>query len=116
MRAQRKRAGTESEASMEKTGAVVKRRLMLASGAVALLGFGLVGMAPLASASAGHHSHPGGFNKKGDILIADQFNNRVIEINRHHQVVWSFGNGSNVPGPHSIVGTNDAQRVGNLTL
>ncbi len=52
----------------------------------------------------------------GDILIADQFNNRVIEINRHHQVVWSFGNGSNVPGPHSIVGTNDAQRVGRLTL
>jgi outer membrane protein assembly factor BamB len=59
-----------------------------------------------------HH----GFNKKGNILIADQFNNRVIEINRHHKIVWQFGDGSSVPGPHSVVGTNDAQRVGRLTL
>jgi hypothetical protein len=57
------------------------------------------------------------FNKRGDILIADQFNNRVIEVNpKNHQVVWHFGNGSNVAGPNSIVGTNDAQRVGALTL
>jgi hypothetical protein len=59
-----------------------------------------------------HHLQPGGFNKKGDILIADAFNNRVIEVNSRHQVVWHFGNGSNVAGPHSIVGTNDAQRSG----
>jgi outer membrane protein assembly factor BamB len=58
----------------------------------------------------------GGFNQPGNILIADQFNNRAIEINRHHQIVWSFGNGSIVPGPHSIVGLNDAERVGSLTL
>jgi outer membrane protein assembly factor BamB len=57
-----------------------------------------------------------GFNHRGNILIADQFNNRVVEINAHHQIVWSFGNGSIVPGPHSVVGTNDAERVGNLTL
>lgn len=57
------------------------------------------------------------FNKSGDILIADQFNNRVIEVNPdNHQVVWQFGDGSNLPGPHSVVGTNDAQRVGPLTL
>ena len=50
------------------------------------------------------------------ILIADQFNNRVIEIDSHHNVVWSFGDGSSVAGPTSVVAPNDAQRVGNFTL
>jgi hypothetical protein len=72
--------------------------------------------AAAAPASAALQPHPGGFNTKGDVLIADQFNNRVIEVNSHHRVVWQFGNGSSVAGPHSIVGTNDAERVGNLTL
>jgi hypothetical protein len=58
-----------------------------------------------------------GFNTKGNILIADQFNNRVVEVNPdNHQIVWQFGDGSSVAGPTSIVGTNDAQRVGPLTL
>ncbi|WP_233840352.1 hypothetical protein [Dyella sp. 2HG41-7] len=53
----------------------------------------------------------------GHILIADQFNNRVIEVDRKtHQVVWHFGNGSDLPGPHSVVGVNDAERFGPLTL
>jgi hypothetical protein len=91
-------------------------RLMASGTAVALLGLSTAGLATSASASVGHHSAPGGFNTKGDVLIADQFNNRVIEVDREHQVVWHFGNGSNVPGPHSIVGTNDAERVGSLTL
>jgi outer membrane protein assembly factor BamB len=70
--------------------------------------------APVASATA---SNPAaGFNQPGDILISDQFNNRVIEINRDHQIVWSFGNGSIKPGAHSIVGVNDVERVGRLTL
>src|SRR5882762_10834224 len=57
------------------------------------------------------------FNKKGNIVIADQFNNRVIEIDpQTHDVVWTFGDGSDQPGPLSIVGTNDAERVGELTL
>ena len=56
-------------------------------------------------------------NDKGNLLISDQYNNRVIEVNRAtHKVVWSFGNGSDKPGPHSVVGVNDAQRVGPLTL
>ena len=64
-------------------------------------------IAPAASA----RSHP------HHILIADQFNNRVIEINpATHKVVWHFGDGSDVPGPTSIVGTNDAERFGSLTL
>ena len=56
------------------------------------------------------------FDQKGNILISDQFNNRVIEIDRHHHIVWQFGTGSSVPGPNSVVGVNDAQRVGDLTL
>src|SRR5579863_1926585 len=58
-----------------------------------------------------------GFNQPGNILIADQFNNRVIEVDpQTHKVVWTFGDGSSTPGPTSVVGTNDAQRVGSFTL
>lgn len=53
----------------------------------------------------------------GNILIADQFNNRVVEVDpQTHQVVWQFGNGSDQPGPNSVVGTNDAERFGPFTL
>jgi len=58
----------------------------------------------------------GGFNKPGNVLIADQFNNRVIEVDADHNIVWQFGDGSSVAGPTSVVGTNDAERVGELTL
>ena len=50
------------------------------------------------------------------MMIADQFNNRVIEINRDHQIVWSFGDGSSVAGPHSVVAPNDEERYGAFTL
>ena len=30
------------------------------------------------------------FNTPGNILIADQFNNRVIEVDRHGNIVWQF--------------------------
>src|SRR5579863_7245082 len=57
------------------------------------------------------------FNQPGNILISDQFNNRVIELNpANHRVVWCFGNGSSVAGPNSVVAVNDAQRVGPFTL
>lgn len=57
------------------------------------------------------------FNRPGNILISDQFNNRVVEVDpQSHRVVWSFGDGSSVAGPHSIVAVNDAQRVGPFTL
>lgn len=53
----------------------------------------------------------------GNVLIADQFNNRVIEVDpKTHAVLWQFGNGSDTPGPHSVVGVNDAVRYGKLTL
>jgi len=56
------------------------------------------------------------FNEPGNILIADQFNNRVIEATPAGNIVWSFGHGPNDFSPKSIIGCNDAQRVGPLTL
>jgi len=57
-----------------------------------------------------------GFNEPGNILITDQFNNRVTEIDRAGNIVWHFGIGPDDISPNSAVGTNDAERVGNLTL
>jgi hypothetical protein len=56
------------------------------------------------------------FNEPGHILIADQFNNRVIEADTNGTIVWSFGLGPNDFSAQSIIGTNDAQRVGRFTL
>ena len=47
----------------------------------------------------------------GNVLIADQYNNRVIEITRAGSIVWSFGDGTSVPGPTSVVAPNDAERI-----
>ena len=56
------------------------------------------------------------FNQAGNILITDQFNNRVIEIDPAGNIVWQFGLGPGNTTPSSIIGTNDAERVGTLTL
>jgi len=57
------------------------------------------------------------FNTPGNIVIADQFNNQVIEVDPStHATIWNFGDGSFTPGPQSIVGPNDAERVGSFTL
>ncbi len=56
------------------------------------------------------------FNARDNTLIADQFNNRVIEVDRRGNIVWHFGLGPADFSPASIIGTNDAQRVGELTL
>jgi hypothetical protein len=58
----------------------------------------------------------GGFNRPGNILISDQFNNRVIEIDPAGNILWSFGRGPTDFSPKGIVGVNDAQRVGAFTL
>jgi hypothetical protein len=57
-----------------------------------------------------------GFNKKGNILIADQFNNRVIETDPAGNIVWSFGLGPNDFSANSPIGVNDVERVGDFTL
>lgn len=56
------------------------------------------------------------FNEPGNYLIADQFNNRVIEVDRDGRIVWQFGLGPKDFSAASIIGVNDAQRVGTLTL
>ncbi len=56
------------------------------------------------------------FNRPGNVLISDQFNNRVIEIGPAGNIIWSFGLGPNDVSASSIIGVNDAQRVGPLTL
>ena len=58
----------------------------------------------------------GGFNSPGNYLIADQFNNRAIEVSPNGKIVWQFGLGPKDFSPASIIGTNDVQRVGALTL
>jgi hypothetical protein len=58
----------------------------------------------------------GGFNTPGNILIADQFNNRVIEADSSGNIVWQFGLGPKDFTANSIIGCNDAQRVGFYTL
>ena len=56
------------------------------------------------------------FNSPYNTLIADQFNNRVIEVDLRGNIVWQFGLGPNDYSAASINGTNDAERVGQLTL
>ncbi len=56
------------------------------------------------------------FNERGNLLIADQFNNRVIEIDPSGRIVWSYGRGPNDFTARSVIGVNDAQRVGVFTL
>src|SRR3984957_7742361 len=56
------------------------------------------------------------FNRNCQLLIADQFNNRVIEATPSGQIGWSFGLRPNDFSSNSIIGVNDAQRVGAFTL
>lgn len=50
-------------------------------------------------------------------LIADQFNNRVVEMDDDGNVLWQYGTGSSVAGPGTVVAPNDAERVDDqLTL
>ena len=65
-----------------------------------------------------HEAVPKGFNKAGDILVTDQFNNRVLEINpKTQKIVWSFGTGSAFAGSTTVIAPNDAERIpGGRTL
>jgi outer membrane protein assembly factor BamB len=79
------------------------------------IGAGLVACAPLAWA-ANTAAQAARFNHPGNVLIADQFNNRVIEVNDAGRIVWTFGLGPNDVTASSPVGVNDALRVGKWTL
>ena len=61
------------------------------------------------------------FDQPGNLLVTDQFNNRVIELDPlSNAIVWSYGTGNSTscnPGPGAIIGPNDAERLANgLTL
>jgi hypothetical protein len=95
--------------------------LGLLSGALLFGGCGSEPSSDEAAPAASALSVPGddndaAFNRPGNILISDQFNNRVIEIDPAGNIVWHFGNGPSDLTATSIVGVNDAQRVGPLTL
>jgi hypothetical protein len=73
----------------------------------------------ISSASAAiqaDHQGGGGDGSTQRFLIADQFNNRVIEVDGAGNILWHFGRGPNDVSAASIIGVNDAQRVGELTL
>jgi len=92
------------------------QRVRVLVGATTTL-FLLTGLAISFFASATHHASAwsgSGFNQPGNVLITDQFNNRVIEVDRNKHIVWSFGSGNPSlcnPGPGSIIGTNGAERL-----
>jgi hypothetical protein len=97
--------------------------LAVPGAALAVLALSLTGLAAPASASATGHATSSAsmalspeFNRPGNILIADQFNNRVIEVDRAGRIVWQFGKGPSDFSRRSIIGTNDAERVGVFTL
>ena len=50
---------------------------------------------------------------EGNAVIADQYNNRVIEVDSHGTIVWTFGDGKATPGATSVVSPNDAERLAN---
>ncbi len=76
----------------------------------------LIGGVILLSGTVSKGQSSSEFNRPGNILITDQFNNRVIEIDPAGNIVWQFGNGPGDTSANAIVGTNDAERVGNFTL
>jgi hypothetical protein len=53
----------------------------------------------------------GGDGVIGNVLISDQYNNRVIEVTRAGKIVFTYGDGKGVPGPTSVVAPNDAERL-----
>ena len=98
-----------------------KYPLILAGILIAIIASSCSGSAqPSSSTSNASKTPHDQFNAPGNILISDQFNNRVIEVAPDGHIVWSFGSGNPTlcnPGPGSIIGLNDAERLsGGLTL
>src|SRR5437016_900973 len=90
--------------------------VVLAAAATAACGSASSGPSPDPVAATSSDLESRGFRRPGNILISDQFNNRVIEIDPAGHIVWHFGLGPNDVSANSIIGVNDAQRVGSFTL
>jgi len=76
----------------------------------------IVAMFATSVAATGSFAADRGYNAKGNVLISDQFNNRVVEVSPNGHIVWQFGRGPNDVSKSSPVGVNDALRVGVNTL
>jgi hypothetical protein len=96
-----------------------KRNLVIGLGlSLLLLSTSVLVVPPVRADETGQQNT---FNNPGNVLITDQFNNRVIEVDPvTKNIVWSFGSGDPTlcnPGPGAIIGTNDAERLSDgLTL
>lgn len=95
---------------------MVRRLLKGSVGSYCFAGLAISAFALASDVLAADNTISREFNQRGNVLIADQFNNRVIEVEPNGSIVWSFGLGPNDFSAQSIIGTNDAQRVGRLTL
>src|SRR6266849_5855471 len=101
---------------------VFRRSFLLTVGLlIAMLASSCAGSSQSTPPSSGSSSTPKDhFNAPGNILISDQFNNRVVEVAPDGHIVWTFGSGNPTlcnPGPGAIIGLNDAERLsGGLTL
>ncbi|HEY2445014.1 MAG TPA: hypothetical protein VGI20_04680 [Rhizomicrobium sp.] len=84
----------------------------LVAGALVFCAISLPGLQAL----AGSVRNPAMFNHPGNLLTADQFNNRVIETDKNGNIVWSWGLGPTDFSANSILGVNDTERVGTDTL
>ena len=85
--------------------------LVSAAAVVAIIAAALAPASGASPTASKRSTAASGFNAVGNILVTDQFNNRVLEI------VWKFGSGSYVAGPNSVVAPNDAVRIpGGKTL
>src|ERR1035438_9889688 len=82
-------------------------RILTSSGAWRSILTAVGVMALVSAASADNLKLNRHFNQKGNILISDQFNNRVIEIDPVGNIVWSFGRGPNDFSARSPLGVND---------
>jgi len=84
-----------------------------------LLAWGLAACAAMAASGVPARA-ASMFNQPGNILITDQFNNRVIEVTPDRKIVWRFGSGGPkqcIAGIGTMIAPNDAERLANgLTL
>jgi outer membrane protein assembly factor BamB len=96
-------------------GSPVRQRIVGRRGLLVflLLIGGLVAWAT--GAQAGGHPR---FNQKGNLLIVDQYNNRVIELDTNTQtIVWEYKESvAKHSVTNAIIGPRDAERVKNSTL
>jgi outer membrane protein assembly factor BamB len=99
---------------------IVRRPFLITMGLLIALFVSSCGGAAQTSQPAQSSTPKDHFNALGNILISDQFNNRVVEVSPDGHVVWTFGSGNPTlcnPGPGAIIGLNDAERLsGGLTL